>query len=179
MAAQSIAQVVQSLGKPTPTPTGSIKPRLNQEMQLVADAIKVFMLAELEAHARHKLSTTGSGIASTATAAADVTGVSIGLPAYADSIDQGRKPGGKLVPLESIIGWLLRYKIASNKKVQKGSGINSAAYAIQRSIYLHGIKAKPFLEATIQFRDELVDKVVDTVILPQIAATLDLIFLQK
>ena len=141
MAALSIAQVVQSLGKPTPVPTASVKPKLDQEMQLVADAIKVFMLAELEANSRHKLNTTGSGIATKATAAADVTGVSIGLPAYADSIDKGRKPGGKMVPLESIIGWLQRYKIASNKKVQKGSGINSAAYAIQRSIYLHGIKA--------------------------------------
>ena len=173
MAAQSIAQIVQTLGV-TPLPTSSLKARVSQDLQVVADAIKAFMLLELEAHSKHKLS--GGGIATKATAAADATGVTLTLPDYADSIDQGRKPGGMKVPLEAIIGWLKRYKITSNKPVRKGASLNSAAYAIQRSIYLHGIKAKPFLEATVQYRDELVDKVVEQVILPQIAATLDLIF---
>lgn len=63
---------------------------------------------------------------------------------YLEYIEQGRKPKAKKVPIKDIIEWCKRKGINSD---------NNTAYAIQQSIYMKGIPAKPILN--------YVDKTID------------------
>lgn len=55
---------------------------------------------------------------------------------YLEYIEEGRKPKAKKVPIKNIIEWCKRKGIGSD---------NNTAYAIQQSIYMKGIPARPIL----------------------------------
>lgn len=55
---------------------------------------------------------------------------------YLEYIELGRKPKTKKVPIKDIIEWCKRKGIGSD---------NNTAYAIQQSIYMKGIPARPIL----------------------------------
>lgn len=55
---------------------------------------------------------------------------------YLEYIESGRKPKAKKVPIKNIIEWCKRKGIGSD---------NNTAYAIQQSIYMKGIPARPIL----------------------------------
>lgn len=55
---------------------------------------------------------------------------------YLEYIEEGRKPKAKKVPIKDIIEWCKRKGIGSD---------NNTAYAIQQSIYMKGIPARPIL----------------------------------
>jgi hypothetical protein len=189
MAKQSVKQIIQTIqrgngsgGVFTPA---QVKIRLDKELQVVADAIKEFMMAEIEIGRQHKIRRDQSGIYGKSVVTMTTDGGKIQLPDYAVSLDEGRKPGAALVPLESLIAWIKRYRILgrtqSNGRFKKASGdsINAAAYTIQQGIFRNGIIARPFINATMDFQQILIAQIVDEVMIPQIVNTLEIFFNQK
>lgn len=186
---QSIQQIVQTIkrgnGAGNVFTAKQVGPYLDKELQVVADAIKEFMLAEIELNSRHKLRRDGSGFVAKSTVTMTTHGGKITLPEYATNLDEGRKPGADLIPLESLVAWIKRYRIVgrvqSNGQFKKagGNSVNAAAVAIQRAIFKNGILARPFIEATLDFQDILISQIVDEVIVPQVVSILELTFNQK
>lgn len=189
MAKQSVAAIVQTIkrgaGAGTVFTPQQVGPFLDKELQVVADAIKEFMIAEIELNRLHKLRRDGSGIVGKSLVTMTTSGGKIVLPAYAVNLDEGRRPGATLIPLDALIAWIKRYRILGRAnpsgKFKKASGdsINAAAQAIQRSIFQHGIIARPFIEATLDFQQLLIAQIVDELIVPQIVSTLELVFTTK
>lgn len=68
--------------------------------------------------------------------------ISVYMPDYYKYIESGRRPLAKRVPIEILIKWMKRKNIAAGRE-------NKAAWAIQRAIYLHGIKPRPFLNRAL------------------------------
>lgn len=94
-------------------------------------------------------------------------GVTINLPDYFIFIEKGRRVGAKQPPKQVILAWMDKNNIGGGTQANK----NSIAYAIGRSIKLHGIKARPFIQAGIdglftgsfaQFLDEDILKYFDS-----------------
>lgn len=63
--------------------------------------------------------------------------VSITMPDYAKYVEQGRKPHVKRVPISALVTWIKKKRIATGS-------VNNLAWAIQRSIWMNGIQARPF-----------------------------------
>jgi hypothetical protein len=57
---------------------------------------------------------------------------------YYEWLSTGRKPRARKIPIEALISWIKKYRIAS------GRSVNSVAWAIQQSIYRNGIKGRAF-----------------------------------
>ena len=182
---KSIPQILESVRRGSGagdifTPQ-QVKPFLNKELQLLADEIKAFMIAGAELGGRQKFRKDGQGFVKTAQVTMTTDGGKITVPEYATYLDSGRKPG-TYPPIAAIISWIKRYRILGRARVsgkyQKTSdkSINSAAYAIQRAIYKHGIKARPFINATLDFQDELISQVIDEIMIPQIVSILEVQF---
>ena len=66
---------------------------------------------------------------------------------YYTYVDTGRRPRARKVPITDLIKWI------KDKKIRT-TNINSLAFAIQTSIYKHGIKGK-------RYADEVEDVVAD------------------
>jgi hypothetical protein len=66
---------------------------------------------------------------------------------YYSYVSTGRKPRARKVPIVDLIKWI------KEKRIRTGN-INSLAFAIQTSIYKHGIKGK-------KYADEVEDTVAD------------------
>lgn len=60
---------------------------------------------------------------------------------YYINIENGRKPGGKMPPVEAIKRWIS----IKNINLNKGQSKSGAEFMIARSIQKKGIKANPFL----------------------------------
>ncbi len=59
---------------------------------------------------------------------------------YYKYVDSGRKPRARKVPIKDLIQWI------KDKRIRT-TNINSLAFAIQTSIYKHGIKGKKYADA--------------------------------
>lgn len=162
-----------------------VRPFLDKQLKEVADAIKEFMFAELELNSKHKIRRDKSGLWEKTQVTFTSDGGKITIPDYAFQLDQGRRPGVRLVPLEDLIKWLKRYRILGRTrpsgkfKATSQDSINSAAVAIQKAIFRNGIKARPFLEKTLEFQDVLIAGIVDEIMLPQIVSILEFTFQDK
>jgi len=95
--------------------------------------------------------------------------LAVSMPDYADSIDRGRKAGGRKVPIAALLKWLA----ARGVTPKRNQTLNSIAFAVQNSIYVHGIKARPFLAGTEEYLNELADALIDEVLLPELVGLLD------
>jgi hypothetical protein len=180
--AKSVAQVVQQFkigtGSGGVFTAAQVKPYLDKQLQGIADEIKATMIGFAELQHRHKFRKDGSGFVKTAKVTMTTDGGKITLPSYAVNLDTGRKPGS-YPPIAAIIAWVKRYRILARVK---GSGrfqkveaksINSTAIAIQKSIFKNGIKAKPFIDATLSYQNELISKVIDEIMIPEIVSILE------
>jgi len=78
--------------------------------------------------------------------------VIISMPLYAIFIDEGRRPGSRMPPPESLYDWLKNKAIPLN-----------AAFPIARSIGRKGIEPKPFIKESNNL-DELTEKIADAVV---------------
>ncbi|WP_149867180.1 hypothetical protein [Solirubrum puertoriconensis] len=143
------------------------------------------MFAELELSGRHNIRRDQSGLWHNTKVTMTTDGGLIQLPEYGEALDAGRQPGTKMVPLDMLIAWVKRYRILGRVKrtgvFRKASAesVNSAAVAIQRSIYRNGIKARPFIEATLDFQQLLIAEVVDQIMIPEIVSVLEVTFSDK
>jgi hypothetical protein len=66
------------------------------------------------------------------------------------------------VPISALIAWIKIKGIGSGRDSRgrfagKPADINRLAWAIQQSIYLNGIKARPFVEAAIRQGEQVFD----------------------
>ncbi|MDO7874321.1 hypothetical protein Q5H93_06220 [Hymenobacter sp. ASUV-10] len=95
--------------------------------------------------------------------------LAVSMPGYAESIDRGRKEGGRKVPIAALLKWLA----ARGVTPRRNQTLNSIAFAVQNAIYLHGIKARPFLVGTEEYLSQLVDALIDDVLLPELVGMLD------
>ncbi|TXK36792.1 hypothetical protein FVR03_16755 [Pontibacter qinzhouensis] len=163
-----------------------IKTYLEGQLFEVAKLIKEFIIAEAEKGGRHKFRKDGKdGFVNSVNVDFTTDGVKIDLPGHAQYIENGRKPFTKKVPLSEIIKWLKRYRVVSRdqktgkyKKVSQNS-INSTAWAIQQSIYKNGIKARPFIEASLQYTEELLAEVIDEFLVPELISIVEFHFDKK
>lgn len=62
---------------------------------------------------------------------------------YIDYVDRGRSAGAKRVPLDKLIDWINHYGLGGGLDSR---GKQKLAFNIQRSIYINGIQARPFLD---------------------------------
>jgi hypothetical protein len=69
-------------------------------------------------------------------------GVQMLAASYYPYVSSGRKANIKRVPIADLIVWIKQYNI----RPRPGQTINQLAFAIQTSIYKHGIRAKNFEE---------------------------------
>ena len=90
---------------------------------------------------------------------------------YAIFIDSGRKVGARRVPLAALLYWIKRYNI------NKGTiSDNSLAFLIQRAIFEHGIKPRPYLQKFTDQAVELVAKLLTEDFTAQLTKTFDLLY---
>lgn len=159
-----------------------VAPFLDKELQSFADDIKRFMIAQIEAQRQGKLLNDKSGMVGKSTVSFSTTGVVLNLPEQAVYVDQGRRPGVRKVPIDNIIRWLKRYRILgrdrTSGKFRKTSeqSINSTAWAIQQAIFRHGIRAKPFINETLEYAEQVISQAVDEVLIPQIVGLVEISF---
>lgn len=154
--------------------------QLTEDLQALADEIKLFMFAEAQASGKRKFLKSG-GIIEDTKVQINKDGIKIALPDYAQYIDGGRLPGTKKVPLDALITWIRRYRIGGRNS--KGrftkrteNSVNSLAFAIQTNIYKHGIKARPFLEKPIKFGEELLASYIEESLIPDIVTLIEFSF---
>lgn len=76
------------------------------------------------------------------------------IPDYYKFIESGRKIRISKVPIEVLLKWMKRKGIARGRE-------NKVVYAIQRSIYLKGIKPKPFLDKATDDIDEQIETFIE------------------
>ena len=159
-----------------------IGPASDKELQELAEIIKAYIIETAERGGRHKFRKDKSGFVAETKVFFDTDGIVIRLPDYAQNIDKGRRPGAKGVPILELVKWIKRYRVGGRanpggrfKKVKAGD-VNSIAYAMQKAIIKNGIKARPFIQQSLQFAEELLAEAIDTIIIPEIITKLEFIF---
>lgn len=173
----SAKQIVASLK--TPATTGAqvsvqqVRSILDKELQRAGAALKAVILAYAQVGHRTPMTSSQSDFAQSTRVALDTDGLRVDLPDYADSLDQGRKPG-TYPPYAAILAWVLKYRIQARGKVRLSA--NQLAFAIQRGIYKRGIQARPFLADAEAFATDLMEQLIDTVILPSLVQPLESTF---
>jgi len=159
-----------------------LQPALDRDLQELADTIKAFIIQRVEEAGKHKFKRDQSGFVGKTKVTPNRDGIAIELPKYAEFIDKGRKPFAKKVPIAELIKWVKRYRLAGrNKKsgkFQKASSqsVNSMAYAIQRAIWKKGIMARPFIDASLEFAEQELAKLIDETLVPNIISTIEYVF---
>jgi hypothetical protein len=189
MPKQSIPQIIQTIkrgsGSGKVFRSNQVRPYLDKELREVAAAIKDFMFELIEVDARHNIRRDQSGLWENTKVTMTADGGKISLPDYAENIDKGRRPKARLVPLESLIQWIKRYRIVGRQKrtgkfrSASQSSVNAAARAIQQAIYKNGVRARPFIQATLEFQDVLIAGIIDEIMIPQIVSIVELTLSDK
>ncbi|WP_066834907.1 hypothetical protein [Rufibacter ruber] len=163
-----------------------LEKELNEPLAEAARMIKEYIIAEAEKGGRHKFRKDGSSSFVTRTEVEFTTdGVRIDLPEQAQYLETGRRPFAKKVPIQALIKWLKRYRIGGRdqktgrfRKVSSKS-INDAAWAIQQSIFRNGIKARPFIQASLEYAEKLISEVIEEQLIPDILSIVDFHFNDK
>lgn len=163
-----------------------LKSGLNGQLAEIAALIKDFIITEAQQGGRHNFRKDGkSGFVQSTKVEFTTDGVEIDLPEQALYIESGRRPFSKKVPIQALIKWLKRYRVVSRdtktgkfRKVSQDS-ITSAAWAIQQSIYKNGIKARPFIQASLDFAEEAISQVIDEILVPEIISIVEFHFDKK
>jgi len=70
----------------------------------------------------------------------------ISIPEYGKYVDEGRRAGAKMPPVQPIIDWVKVKRISTPQYTTEQMG-----WAIAKSIAKKGIRPKPFIENSIQF----------------------------
>lgn len=173
-------QIVASLKTPasqgTQVAVSQVTQVLDKQLQQAAAMLKLVILSMVQETHRNNVTTSQSDFAKATKVTMTTAGTSIDLPDFADDLDRGRKPGS-FPPLKAILAWVLKYRIQSLGGAQKGKmGANQLAYAIRQSIYRHGVKPRPFLADVDKFAQDLMGKIIDEVILPNLVQPLESTF---
>lgn len=94
---------------------------------------------------------------------------------YLQWLDTGRKPGGKKVPIEALLKWVRQRGLnrGKNGRFTGAASINQIAWAVQRAIWLHGIKGRHFITPAFALGAEVLDKLLDDSALDIISRDLD------
>lgn len=172
---------IRTKGSGQVLPIERVKPALDKDLQELAVLIKDFIITTAEKGGSHKFRKDKSGFVFNTKVDFDTDGIRIELPKYAQQLDAGRKARVEKIPIQSLIAWIKRYRInARNSKgkfVKRPAGsINSLAYALQTNIYKNGIKARPFIQASIQYGEQVLSDAIDQIIIPNIITQIDFIF---
>ena len=69
---------------------------------------------------------------------------------YYQYLSKGRRPKARKVPIQALIQWI------KDKRIPYKGSINSAAFAIQQTIYKFGIVGRNYEEAVIDFTSQAV-----------------------
>jgi hypothetical protein len=155
-------------GTTKPADADTLRERAKLLLDGIGDLVKQYVYGTLHPRAGNNQAAPGSFAASIAVQVTADT-LAVALPDYADSIDQGRKPGGRKVPIGALLQWLKKRGIRPGRN----QTLNDVAFAVQNSIYEHGIKARPFLTGTEEYLDQLVEALIEEVLLPELAGLLD------
>ena len=70
----------------------------------------------------------------------------IKIPGYGKYINEGRRPGAKMPPIQPILEWIRERRIKTSQYTQP-----QLAWAIAKSIQKKGIRPTPFIENSIEF----------------------------
>jgi hypothetical protein len=102
-------------------------------------------------------------------------GLTIVAQDYLQWLDTGRKPGGKKVPIAALIKFVRQRGLNRSKsgRFTGADSINSIAYAIQISIWRHGIKGRHFIDPAWALGAEVLDKLLDESALSLMSRELD------
>ena len=172
------SKIISSLKTPasqgTAVTVAQVVPRLDRELQKAGELLKAIILASVQVGHRNNITAPRSDFAQATEVELDTQGLRIDLPTYAENIDQGRKRG-TYPPFADILAWVLKYRIQGRGGARKASSVQ-LAHAIQRSIFKNGVKPRPFLDDVNRIADDLMAKVIDEVILPNLVQPLDSVF---
>lgn len=94
--------------------------------------------------------------------------VTISIPGYGKFVDEGRKPGDKMPPIQPILEWIRVRRIRTPEYTQP-----QLAWAIAKSIARRGIRPTPFIENSIQFALSNFGNELDKIAGPAIAADIN------
>lgn len=76
---------------------------------------------------------------------------------YARYVIQGRRPGGKKVPISALLSWLKSKRLQGRDKRGRFITYNSLAWAIQTAIFRRGIAGRDFITPAVkEFEEEAV-----------------------
>lgn len=183
MSKRSVNQIITSLK--TPASTGAsvsstqVKGILDKQLQEAGAMLKAVILGFIQDNHKNNITSSNSDTAKGTKVKISTEGLAIDLPTYADEIDKGRK-AGSYPPFKAILAWVLKYRIQSLGGGSKSRiGANQIAFAIRQSIFKHGIKPRPFLDNVEEYANELMGKIIDDVIFPNIIQPLEKTFKDK
>jgi hypothetical protein len=90
-------------------------------------------------------------------------GLTIIAQDYLQWLDTGRKPGGKKVPIEALIKFVKQRGLnrGKNGRFTGAASINQIAWAIQRSIWLHGRKGLHFINPAWDLGRQVLSSLLD------------------
>ena len=106
-------------------------------------------------------------------------GLTIVAQDYLLWLDTGRKPGGKKVPIDALIKWVRQRGLnrGKNGRFTGAASINQIAWAVQRSIWLHGIKGRHFIDPAWALGGQVLSTLLDESALDLMSRDLDQQFL--
>jgi hypothetical protein len=84
-------------------------------------------------------------------------GVEILSEEWAKYIDSGRKAGIKKVPIRALLKWISKNNISPKSGMSKVG----LAWAIQSAIFKRGIRARPFIQQSLETGSIIVEELID------------------
>jgi hypothetical protein len=183
MATRSVNQLITALKTPATTgasvSTTQVKGVLDKQLQEAGAMLKAVILGFIQDGRKNNVTSNQSDIAKATKVTLDTNGLAINLPDFAEDIDKGRK-AGSYPPFKAILAWVLKYRIQALGGGSKSRiGANQLAFAIRQSIYKHGVKPRPFLDNVEEYANDLLIKVIDDVLFPNIIKPLETTFNNK
>lgn len=110
----------------------------------------VFMLSEMLRGAMSVVGLEGSNLQKSVEVKATSQAFEVYMNDYAEWVIRGRKPGGKKVPIAAILDWIKRKRIVGRSARGRFITRTSLAFAIQTSLHQTGIRARNFLDPTLE-----------------------------
>lgn len=127
-----------------------VEPLVRRALEAVAAGLKAALMAEL---GKQRLST--SELAKGLKVEVEDDELSLFVADYAAYIEGGRKALARRVPINVILTWIKQKGISSGHY-----STLSLAFAIQTSIYKHGLKPRPFVAPALDRIEQLTEDAV-------------------